>query len=58
MSSTERYARIKEIFLAMCELPPEDRKRALDESCAGDDSLRLPRKDSIARRLIEDWLAG
>ncbi len=23
-----------------------------------DDSLRLPRKDSIARRLIEDWLAG
>nr|MDJ0982551.1 NAD(+) diphosphatase [Kiloniellales bacterium] len=23
-----------------------------------DDRLRLPRKDSIARRLIEDWLAG
>jgi NAD+ diphosphatase len=24
----------------------------------GDDSFRLPRRDSIARRLIEDWLAG
>jgi NAD+ diphosphatase len=23
-----------------------------------DDSFRLPRRDSIARRLIEDWLAG
>jgi NAD+ diphosphatase len=24
---------------------------------ADDDSFRLPRRDSIARRLIEDWLA-
>jgi NAD+ diphosphatase len=23
-----------------------------------DDSFRLPRRDSIARRLVEDWLAG
>jgi NAD+ diphosphatase len=23
-----------------------------------DDEFRLPRRDSIARRLIEDWLAG
>jgi hypothetical protein len=23
-----------------------------------DDTFRLPRRDSIARRLIEDWLAG
>jgi NAD+ diphosphatase len=30
-----------------------DRLLALDEG----DELRLPRKDSIARRLIEDWLA-
>ena len=27
-------------------------------SHADDDSFRLPRRDSIARRLIEDWLAG
>jgi NAD+ diphosphatase len=25
---------------------------------ADDDSFRMPRRDSIARRLIEDWLAG
>jgi NAD+ diphosphatase len=25
-------------------------------SHADDDSFRLPRRDSIARRLIEDWL--
>jgi NAD+ diphosphatase len=27
-------------------------------SHADDDSFRLPRRDSIARRLLEDWLAG
>jgi NAD+ diphosphatase len=27
-------------------------------SHADDDNFRLPRRDSIARRLIEDWLAG
>ena len=27
-------------------------------SHADDDSFRLPRQDSIARRLLEDWLAG
>jgi NAD+ diphosphatase len=27
-------------------------------SHADDDTFRLPRRDSIARRLIEDWLAG
>jgi NAD+ diphosphatase len=27
-------------------------------SHADDDSFRLPRRDSIARRLIQDWLAG
>jgi NAD+ diphosphatase len=27
-------------------------------SHADDDSFRMPRRDSIARRLIEDWLAG
>jgi NAD+ diphosphatase len=25
---------------------------------ADDDNFRMPRRDSIARRLIEDWLAG
>jgi NAD+ diphosphatase len=27
-------------------------------SHADDDSFRLPRRDSIARRLMEDWLSG
>ncbi len=27
-------------------------------SHADDDNFRLPRRNSIARRLIEDWLAG
>jgi non-specific serine/threonine protein kinase/serine/threonine-protein kinase len=40
MSTPERYARIKEIFLAVCELPPEDRAQVLDELCAGDEHLR------------------
>jgi NAD+ diphosphatase len=36
-----------------------ERLRALDEGdeSGGDGALRLPRRDSIARRLIEDWLA-
>jgi NAD+ diphosphatase len=25
---------------------------------ANDDTFRLPRRDSIARRLVEDWLSG
>ena len=40
MSTPERHARVKEIFLAACELAPEDRARALDEACASDEGLR------------------
>ncbi len=32
--------------------------RAQLKASPEDDSFRLPRRDSIARRLIEDWLAG
>jgi len=40
VSSPERHARVKELFLALCEQPAEVRTRALDEACAGDDDLR------------------
>ena len=40
MSSPERHARVKEVFLALCEEPPEARAKALDEACSGDEELR------------------
>jgi non-specific serine/threonine protein kinase/serine/threonine-protein kinase len=40
MTSSERHARIKEIFLDVCELAPEDRSDRFEEVCAGDDDLR------------------
>ncbi len=36
----ERHARIKEIFLAACERPPERRAAFLDAACGDDDELR------------------
>jgi non-specific serine/threonine protein kinase/serine/threonine-protein kinase len=40
VSTPERHAQVKEIFLAVCELAPGDQGRALDEACAGDVDLR------------------
>jgi serine/threonine protein kinase/Flp pilus assembly protein TadD len=38
--SSERHARVKEIFLAACELPSENRPAYLEKACAGDAELR------------------
>jgi non-specific serine/threonine protein kinase/serine/threonine-protein kinase len=38
--SIDRHRRAKEIFLAACELPDDQRAPYLDETCAGDDDLR------------------
>jgi non-specific serine/threonine protein kinase/serine/threonine-protein kinase len=36
----DRHRRAKEVFLAACELPGDERASYLDEECAGDDDLR------------------
>jgi serine/threonine protein kinase/tetratricopeptide (TPR) repeat protein len=38
--SSDRHARVKEIFLAACELPSDERAAYLDRACADDDALR------------------
>jgi len=40
VSTPERHARVKEIFLATCELAPENLATALDQACDGDEDLR------------------
>jgi serine/threonine protein kinase/tetratricopeptide (TPR) repeat protein len=40
MSTPERHARAKELFLALCERSSEEQSRVLDRACAGDDDLR------------------
>ena len=40
MTASERHARAKELFLALCELSPEGRSKELDEACGGDEDLR------------------
>ena len=36
----DRYQRAKELFLAACDLPPEEREAMLQRECAGDAELR------------------
>ncbi len=38
--SRDAHARAGEVFLAACELPPEEREAFLQQTCGGDDSLR------------------
>jgi len=38
--TSQRHARVKEVFLAACELPQPDRSAYLDEVCADDPKLR------------------
>ncbi|MCP4898232.1 MAG: serine/threonine protein kinase [bacterium] len=38
--SIDRHRRAKEVFLAACGLPGDERASYLDEECAGDDDLR------------------
>ena len=40
MSTSERHERISDLFLAVCELPSEERAAYLDKACAGDARLR------------------
>jgi NAD+ diphosphatase len=53
--ATCRYGplRIDENELAAADWYSRDKLKASPE----DESFRLPRRDSIARRLIDDWLA-
>src|SRR5262249_1834927 len=54
-------ARAKTTALAVDRSELEDARwfeRDFIRRRAEDDEFRLPRRDSIARRLIEDWLAG
>jgi hypothetical protein len=36
---SERHERVKDLFFAACELPPEERRRFLDERC-DDEAVR------------------
>ena len=38
--NTERHQRIREVFAAVCDLPPEEQPAYLDKACAGDPELR------------------
>ncbi|MEE9297116.1 MAG: protein kinase [Phycisphaerae bacterium] len=40
MISSERHNKISELFLATCELPPEERAAFLEKACADDAGLR------------------
>ncbi len=52
--STERHRRISEIFLAACDLPPDQRAGFLAEACRGDEDLR----EDIEVLLVHDERAG
>ncbi|MFI4897106.1 MAG: tetratricopeptide repeat protein [Phycisphaerales bacterium JB059] len=63
--SSERYHEVKDIFLSICDLAPEDRDRALDARCGDDPELRAEVERmlgldaaSIAQRLDTPPLAG
>ena len=46
--SPERHLRAKEIFLAACELPPQECAAYLDEACGSDAGLRREVDDLLA----------
>jgi non-specific serine/threonine protein kinase/serine/threonine-protein kinase len=46
--STDRHARVKELFLAVCERSPEDRSAYLETACGGDQSLRSEVEELLA----------
>jgi serine/threonine-protein kinase len=35
-----RYARVQEVFIAVCGLPPKEQAAAIDRACAGDTALK------------------
>ena len=44
----ERYQRAKKLFLAVCDLSPEEREKAIDHECAGDPELRAEVESLLA----------
>ena len=44
----ERYERAKKLFLAVCDLSPEQRKKTIDNECAGDPELRAEVESLLA----------
>ena len=47
---TARHARVKEVFLAVVALPPEERRVALDQACADAVNAQKPVKGSLLDR--------
>ncbi|MBY0262572.1 MAG: hypothetical protein K2Q20_09525, partial [Phycisphaerales bacterium] len=68
--SAPRLERVRELFVAALELPPERRRALLDDACAGDPLLRgevedllaldaaPPEANGIAQGAGADWLAA
>ena len=56
--TSEHHARASEIFLAVCDLPPERRSAQLDEACGPDASLRAAVEELLAhdgpRALVDE----
>ena len=51
---SQRHERISEVFLAVCELPAEERAKALHEQCGDDPSLRSEVEALLARDAEDD----
>ncbi len=57
MSTSERHNQISDLYLAACELPPEERAAYLDKACAGDPRLRTEIEALLAQDSAhEDFL--
>jgi len=56
--TSARHARVKAIFLAACERPPDERAALLDRECAADPSLRADVESLLAHVRDEPLLAG
>ncbi len=54
MSSTERHNQISDLFLAACELPPEERATYLDKACVGDAQLRAEIEALLAQDSVQE----
>lgn len=56
MLTPDRYARIRELFIEVCDLDPLRRSAVLDERCADDSELRSEVESLLAaERSAEDW---
>src|SRR5207253_4067723 len=57
MSAADRHARIKDVFLAVRDLPEGEREAAVERACAGDDGLRGEVRSLLALDRTGDVLA-